>query len=964
MKTTELRQKFLKFFESKGHTIVRSSSLVPHDDPTLLFTNAGMNQFKDVFLGFDKRPYNRATTAQKCVRAGGKHNDLENVGYTARHHTFFEMMGNFSFGDYFKRDAIHFAWEFLTSPEWLNMPKDKLLATVYAEDDEAYNIWLNEIGMPADRIVRIGDNKGAKYASDNFWQMGDTGPCGPCSEIFYDHGEEIWGGIPGSPEEDGDRWIEIWNCVFMQFNRDEQGNMNPLPKPSVDTGMGLERMAAVMQHVHSNYEIDLFQDLLKAVARETGAPFSMDEPSLKVIADHIRSCSFLIADGVMPSNEGRGYVLRRIIRRAVRHGYKLGQKQAFFYKLVPDLVKAMGGAYPELKEKQTQIMEALRAEESRFGETLEKGMGLFNQVFNGMKFLKLESLLPQDGAGKPLALKTAEGVEFTAASRAAPGKKQIVIRPRVSGSLNEGMYIDLQAALETAHIPDAEKPFAEALNAYLMDNIANSKLVIGGEHIFKLYDTYGFPYDLTADMARELGIELDEAGFEREMEAQRTRARAAQSFKANAQLPYEGQDTEFKGYSERQTESKVLALYKNGEQVNELNEGDEGAVVIDFTPFYAESGGQVGDVGYIFAGKNRFEVRDTQKIKAAVFGQFGVQTSGRLKVGDSVTAKVDDEIRNANMRNHSATHLMHKALRDVLGEHVEQKGSLVTAESTRFDISHPQAVTAEEIAEVERRVNEAILANVAVNAAIMSMEDAQKTGAMMLFGEKYGDEVRVLQMGGFSTELCGGTHVSRTGDIGLFKIISEGGIAAGVRRIEAITGLNALKWAQEQERLVKDIIAETKAQTEKDVLAKIQAGAAHAKALEKELAKAKAELAVHAGAKLLDDAKDLGAAKLVAAQIEADAAALREIVTDLTGKSEQAIVLLAAVNDGKVSLCAGVSKPLTGKVKAGDLVKFAAEQVGGKGGGRPDLAQAGGSDVEKLPAMIDSVKDWVGAKLA
>lgn len=874
MKTSELRQKFLKFFETKGHTVVRSSSLVPHDDPTLLFTNAGMNQFKDVFLGFDKRPYSRATTAQKCVRAGGKHNDLENVGYTARHHTFFEMMGNFSFGDYFKRDAIHFAWEFLTSPEWLNIPKDKLLATVYAEDDEAYNIWLNEIGMPSERIVRIGDNKGAKYASDNFWQMGDTGPCGPCSEIFYDHGEEIWGGIPGSPEEDGDRWIEIWNCVFMQFNRDEQGNMNPLPKPSVDTGMGLERIAAVMQHVHSNYEIDLFQDLLKAVARETGAPFSMEEPSLKVIADHIRSCSFLIADGVLPSNEGRGYVLRRIIRRAVRHGYKLGQSKPFFHKLVADLVKEMGGAYPELKEKQAQIEEALKNEESRFAQTLETGMAL------------LENALVKGGK------------------------------------------------------------------------------TLGGEIIFKLYDTYGFPYDLTADICRERNIEPDEAGFEREMEAQRTRARAAQSFKANAQLPYDGQDTEFKGYSERQTESKVLALYKDGEQVNELNEGDSGAVVIDFTPFYAESGGQVGDVGYIFSGENRFEVRDTQKIKAAVFGQFGVQTSGRLKVGDSVTAKVDDEIRNANMRNHSATHLMHKALRDVLGRHVEQKGSLVTAESTRFDISHPQAVTAEEIAEVERRVNEAILANVAVNAAIMSMEDAQKTGAMMLFGEKYGEEVRVLQMGGFSTELCGGTHVSRTGDIGLFKIISEGGIAAGVRRIEAITGLNALKWAQEQERLVKDIIAETKAQTEKDVLAKIQAGAAHAKALEKELARAKAELAVHAGAKLLDDAKDLGAAKLVAAQIEADAAALREIVTDLTGKSDNAVILLAAVNDGKVSLCAGVSKPLTGKVKAGDLVKFAAEQVGGKGGGRPDLAQAGGTDAGKLPAVLDSVKDWVGAKLA
>lgn len=876
MKTSELRQKFLKFFETKGHTVVRSSSLVPHDDPTLLFTNAGMNQFKDVFLGFDKRPYSRATTAQKCVRAGGKHNDLENVGYTARHHTFFEMMGNFSFGDYFKRDAIHFAWEFLTSPEWLNIPKDKLLATVYAEDNEAYNIWLNEIGMPSERIVRIGDNKGAKYASDNFWQMGDTGPCGPCSEIFYDHGKEIWGGIPGSPEEDGDRWIEIWNCVFMQFNRDEQGNMNPLPKPSVDTGMGLERMAAVMQHVHSNYEIDLFQDLLKAVARETGAPFSMEEPSLKVIADHIRSCSFLIADGVLPSNEGRGYVLRRIIRRAVRHGYKLGQSKPFFHKLVADLVQEMGGAYPELKEKQAQIEEALKNEESRFAQTLETGMAL------------LENALAKGGK------------------------------------------------------------------------------TLGGEIIFKLYDTYGFPYDLTADICRERNIEPDEAGFEREMEAQRARARAraAQSFKANAQLPYDGQDTEFKGYSERQTESKVLALYKDGGQVVELNEGDSGAVVIDFTPFYAESGGQVGDVGYIFAGENRFEVRDTQKIKAAVFGQFGVQTSGRLKVGDSVTAKVDDEIRNANMRNHSATHLMHKALRDVLGGHVEQKGSLVTAESTRFDISHPQAVTAEEIAEVERRVNEAVLANVAVNAAIMSMEDAQKTDAMMLFGEKYGDEVRVLQMGGFSTELCGGTHVSRTGDIGLFKIISEGGIAAGVRRIEAITGLNALKWAQEQERLVKDIIAETKAQTEKDVLAKIQAGAAHAKALEKELARAKAELAVHAGAKLLDDAKDLGAAKLVAAQIEADAAALRETVTDLTGKSDNAVILLAAVNEGKVSLCAGVSKALTGKVKAGDLVKFAAEQVGGKGGGRPDLAQAGGTDADKLPEMLASAEGWLCQKLS
>ena len=869
MKTAELRQKYLQFFESKGHQIVRSSSLVPHNDPTLLFTNAGMNQFKDVFLGFDKRSYTRATTAQKCVRAGGKHNDLENVGYTARHHTFFEMLGNFSFGDYFKQQAIHYAWEFLTSPAWLNLPKEKLLVTVYAEDDEAYNIWHKEIGLPENKIVRIGDNKGAKYASDNFWQMGDTGPCGPCTEIFYDHGEHIWGGIPGSPEEDGDRWIEIWNNVFMQFNRDEQGNMNPLPKPSVDTGMGLERMAAVMQGVHSNYEIDLFKNLLKAVARETGVEFSMDVPSLKVIADHIRSCSFLIADGVLPSNEGRGYVLRRIIRRAVRHGYKLGQKQAFFHKLVADLVKEMGDAYPELREKQTQIEEALKAEETRFAKTLETGMAL------------LENAL--------------------------------------SGSLKR----------------------------------------LNGEIIFKLYDTYGFPYDLTADICRERGVEMDEDGFNKAMDEQRARARAAQNFKANTQLDYNGQDTEFKGYSERKVNATVIALYKDSEAVTELHEGETGAIVLDQTPFYAESGGQVGDVGYILAGENRFEVRDTQKIKAAVFGQFGVQVSGSLKVGDSVLAEIDNDIRNANMRNHSATHLMHKALREVLGSHVEQKGSLVTAESTRFDISHNQAITPEEIAEVERRVNTAILANVAVDANIMSMEDAQKTGAMMLFGEKYGDEVRVLQMGEFSTELCGGTHVARTGDIGLFKIISESGIAAGVRRLEAITGLNALRWAQNQETLLKNIISEVKAQTEKDVLSKIQANANQTKALEKELAKAKAELAVHAGTKLLDNAKDLGAASLVVAQIDAEASALRDIVTDLTGKSDKAVVLLAAVNDGKVSLCAGVSKPLTAKVKAGDLVKFAAEQVGGKGGGRPDLAQAGGTDVAKLPETLASVENWV-----
>ena len=1020
MKTSELRQKFLKFFESKGHTIVRSSSLVPHDDPTLLFTNAGMNQFKDVFLGFDKRAYSRATTAQKCVRAGGKHNDLENVGYTARHHTFFEMMGNFSFGDYFKRDAIHFAWEFLTSPEWLNIPKEKLLATVYAEDDEAYNIWLNEIGMPAERIVRIGDNKGAKYASDNFWQMGDTGPCGPCSEIFYDHGEEIWGGIPGSPEEDGDRWIEIWNCVFMQFNRDEQGNMNPLPKPSVDTGMGLERMAAVMQHVHSNYEIDLFQDLLKAVARETGAPFSMDEPSLKVIADHIRSCSFLISDGVMPSNEGRGYVLRRIIRRAVRHGYKLGQKQAFFYKLVPDLVKAMGDAYPELKEKQAQIEEALKNEESRFGQTLETGLKLFDDELSKVQFNALckhvsENAYSNETMSVSSALNTNGHWEllFTPiSSKITPlkfnyenwrnaeqylkeNKNQITVDKNIlidgfkgaaAGAIGAlfvnavfGTKISLGTAaatggalntgagyLEKNQLESERDDFINALELLIPQLVEcgnTQKTTLAGETIFKLYDTYGFPYDLTADMARELGIDLDEEGFNREMEAQRARARAAQNFKANAQLDYTGADTEFTGYEKRSQDTKIIALYKGSEAVDELQAGEAGVVVLEQTPFYAESGGQVGDVGFIFAGENRFRVEDTQKIKAAVHGQFGAVVSGRLKVGDAVSAEIDNDIRDSIMRNHSVTHLMHKALRDVLGTHVEQKGSLQNAELTRFDISHPQGISAEEIAEVERRVNAAIIANVPVKVETMSIEDAQKSGAMMLFGEKYGDFVRVITMGDYSTELCGGTHVARTGDIGFFKIISEGGIAAGIRRVEAITGLAALAWAQNQESLMKNIIAEVKAQTEKDVLAKIQANAANAKALEKELAKAKAELAVHAGAKLLDSAKDLGAAKLVAAQIEADAAALREIVTDLTGKSDNAVILLAAVNDGKVSLCAGVSKPLTNKVKAGDLVKFAAEQVGGKGGGRPDLAQAGGTDAVKLPEMLGSVEGWVSRKL-
>lgn len=877
MKTAELRSKFLQFFQSQGHQVVPSSSLVPpQDDKTLLFTNAGMNQFKDVFLGFDKRPYTRATTAQKCVRAGGKHNDLENVGYTARHHTFFEMLGNFSFGNYFKHDALHFAWTFLTSKEWLNLPQEKLLVTVYAEDDEAYNIWLNEIGLPPERIIRIGDNKGARYASDNFWQMGDTGPCGPCSEIFYDHGDHIWGGPPGSAEEDGDRFIEIWNCVFMQYNRDENGTMHPLPKPSVDTGMGLERIAAVLQHVDSNYEIDLLVNLLKAVARVVEVPYSQDTPSLKVIADHIRSCAFLIADGVLPSNEGRGYVLRRIIRRAVRHGYKLGRKQPFFHLLVADLVAEMGEAYPELVEKEAQIRAVLQQEETRFAQTLETGMALLEDT--------------------------------------------------------------LQQGVNT----------------------------LSGEVIFKLYDTYGFPYDLTADIARERNISLDEAGFEREMAAQRTRARAAQTFKShNVQLVYDGADTEFKGYGERQTESRILALYnKEGMAVEQLNSGDDGTVVIDFTPFYAESGGQVGDVGYIFAGEHRFEVQDTQKIKATVTGQWGTVVAGQLKVGDEVTAQVNNEMRDASMRNHSATHLMHRALRDVLGTHVEQKGSLVTPDRTRFDFSHSQPLTAGQITEIEQRVNQAILANVVVNAANMAFDAAIAAGAMALFGEKYGDEVRVLRMGDFSTELCGGTHVARTGDIGLFKIVSESGIASGVRRIEAITGLNALRFVQQQEQLVKTVVAELKAQTSEDVLAKIETLHQHTKSLEKELTQAKAELAKQTGAALLNQAKTVGSAVLIVDNVpDTDAATLRELVVSLSGQADNRVVVLASVINDKISLAVGVSKPLSKQVKAGDLVRFLAEQLGGKGGGRPELAQAGATDVAQLPAALQSVAEWVAAKL-
>ena len=877
MKASEIRQKFLDFFASKGHQIVASSSLVPWEDPTLLFTNAGMNQFKDVFLGFDKRPYTRATTSQKCVRAGGKHNDLENVGYTARHHTFFEMLGNFSFGDYFKRDAISYAWEFLTSPQWLGLPKDKLMVTVYASDDEAFDIWNKEVGVPADKIVRIGDNKGAPYASDNFWQMGDTGPCGPCTEIFYDHGAHIWGGPPGSPEEDGDRFIEIWNNVFMQFNRTEDGVLHPLPKPSVDTGMGLERISAVLQHVHANYEIDLFVNLLKAAARATGVEYNQQTPSLKVIADHIRACSFLIADGVLPSNDGRGYVLRRIIRRAIRHGYKLGQKGLFFHTLVADLAAEMGDAYPELRQQQAKIEDALKQEEIKFAETLDKGMAL------------------------------------------------------------------LEGAL------------------------AGEQKTLDGKVAFQLYDTYGFPLDLTADICRERDIAIDQAGFDAAMDAQRVQSRAASSFKMGGQLEYSGADTRFEGYTLATTQAHVLALYKDGQPVNSLQAGEAGVVVLDNTAFYAEGGGQVGDVGEIAATGGLdalFDVKDTQKITASVFGHHGALSRGSLKVGDSVTATIDLHARRATQRNHSATHLLHSALRHVLGSHVQQKGSLVNPERARFDFAHGQPVSAAELAEVERLVNQAILANHEVKAELMNQDDALKAGAMALFGEKYGDVVRVLSMGDVSIELCGGTHVGRTGDIGLFKVVSEGGVAAGVRRIEAVTGEGAIAHIQTQDALLRELSATLKAQSLDDVAGKIAAMQDGVKTLEKELARLKAKLAASAGDELAAQAQDIGGAKLLAAELEgADAAALRETLDKLKDKLKSAIIVLASRGDGKVQLAAGVTADLTGKVKAGELVNFVAGQVGGKGGGKPDMAMAGGSEPAKLPEALASVAGWVGSKL-
>ena len=886
--SNEIRQAFLDFFASKGHEIVASSSLVPHGDPTLLFTNAGMNQFKDVFLGFDKRPYTRAATSQKCVRAGGKHNDLENVGYTARHHTFFEMLGNFSFGDYFKQDAISYAWELLT--EVFKLPKDKLTVTVYADDDEAYDIWNKKIGVPAERIIRIGDNKGARFASDNFWMMGDTGPCGPCTEIFYDHGDHIPGGPPGSPDEDGDRFIEIWNNVFMQFNRDEAGVMHKLPKPSVDTGMGLERLSAVLQHVHANYEIDLFKTLIAAAARETKTT-DISSPSLKVLADHIRACSFLIADGVIPGNEGRGYVLRRIIRRAIRHGYKLGVRSAFFNKIVPDLVNEMGGAYPELKTERTKITNTLKLEEDRFFETIE----------NGMTILEAE-----------------------------------ILKFRMGNVGMLGSPITLTGALPL--------------------------LLLDGEVAFKLHDTYGFPLDLTADICRERGVTVDTAGFDAAMTRQKEQARAAGKFKMAANLEYRGADTDFKGYDTLETAAKVLALYKDSTSVNTLNEGDQGVVVLDTTPFYAESGGQIGDNGVLKSENGIFAVEDTQKIQAAVFGHHGVLKTGTLNVGDAVKANVDMASRAASMRNHSATHLMHKALREVLGEHVQQKGSLVDTEKTRFDFVHNAPMTDAEIAKVEAIVNAEILANTATQARLMDIEAAKQTGAMMLFGEKYGEIVRVLDIGS-TTELCGGTHVSRTGDIGLFKIYSESGVAAGVRRVEATTGTGALKLINTQQALINQLAGDFKAPPA-EILNKVAQLTDHAKALEKEIARLKSKLASGQGDDLVSQAIEINGVKVLAATLEgADANALRETMDKLKDKLKTAAIVLASVNGGKVSLAAGVTQDVIAKIKAGDLVNFVAQQVGGKGGGKPDMAMAGGTDAGQLPKALASVQEWVTQKL-
>ena len=865
----DIRKTFLDFFASKGHTIVESSPLVPGNDPTLMFTNSGMVQFKDVFLGTDKRSYNRATSVQACLRAGGKHNDLENVGYTARHHTFFEMLGNWSFGDYFKRESLKWAWELLT--EVYKLPADKLLATVYAEDDEAYDIWTKEIGLPPERVIRIGDNKGGRYKSDNFWMMADTGPCGPCSEIFYDHGAHIPGGPPGSPDEDGDRFIEIWNNVFMQFEMHEDGSVTPLPAPCVDTGMGLERLAAILQHVHSNYEIDLFDALIKAAARETGCA-DLANPSLKVIADHIRATSFLIVDGVIPSNEGRGYVQRRIVRRAIRHGYKLGQKTPFFHKLVQDLVQQMGAAYPKLAAQEARITEVLRVEEERFFETLAHGMEILDSALAG-------------------------------------GQQQLP-----------------------------------------------------GEVAFKLHDTYGFPLDLTNDVCRERGLSVDEAGFNAAMQHQKETARAAGKFKMDKLLDYQGAANAFTGYTQLAESTKIVALYAEGTPVSVLNAGESGVIVLESTPFYAESGGQVGDQGVISAGSSRFAVQDTQKIKADVFGHHGVLAEGSLKVGDAVQAQVDTDLRAATMRNHSVTHLMHHALHTVLGEHVQQKGSLVNAERTRFDFTHNAPVTPAQITQIEALVNAEILANTATDARVMDIEAAKATGAMMLFGEKYGETVRVLDIG-TSRELCGGTHVQRTGDIGLFKIVAESGVAAGVRRVEAVTGLNALTYLQGLEATVDAAASTLKAPTA-ELTTRIVSTLEQIKTLEKEVAQLKGKLASSQGDELLGQAVEVQGVKILAAQLEgADAKTLRDTLDKLKDKLKSAAIVLAAVDGDKVQLAAGVTPDTLGKVKAGELVNFVAQQVGGKGGGKPDMAMAGGTQPAALPQALASVQAWVAGKL-
>ena len=870
---SQIRQAFVDFFVSKGHTHVASSSLVPADDPTLLFTNAGMNQFKECFLGLEKRAYNRAVTSQRCVRAGGKHNDLENVGYTARHHTFFEMLGNFSFGDYFKRDAIKFAWELLTVV--YKLPAEKLTVTVYADDNEAYDIWEKEVGVPKERIIRIGDNKGGRYASDNFWMMGDTGPCGPCSELFYDHGPHIPGGPPGSPDEDGDRFIEIWNLVFMQYNREvKDGAMIPLPKPSVDTGMGLERLSAVLQHVHANYEIDLFQALIKGAMRETGCT-DIESPSLRVIADHIRACAFLVCDGVIPENAGRGYVLRRIARRAMRHGYKLGQKQPFFYKLVDDLAAVMGDVFPEISASKERVKAVLKQEEERFGETLENGMLI--------------------------------------------------------------------------------------LDAAVGDDVGKGNKRLDGETAFKLYDTFGFPVDLTADIGRERGFEVDMAGFEAAMAVQQQRSRGAGKFVAKGTVVYDGAKTDFKGYEVLSATGQILALYRDGSSVKALTAGEAGIVVLDKTPFYAESGGQVGDVGVLASGGATFEVADTSKIQADVFGHYGAVASGTLRVGDSISANVNLDIRARVMRHHSVTHLMHKALREVLGNHVQQKGSLVDADKTRFDFAHNSPLTNVEIARVETIVNTEILKNESTSAKVMGLEAAQKTGAMMLFGEKYGDEVRVLEIGS-SRELCGGTHVARTGDIGLFKIVAEGGVAAGVRRVEAVAGSVAFDYVQNMERQLQGSAALLKAQPQ-EVAAKVSALLENIKALEKQLSNLKSKVATSQGDDLLGQAIEVNGVKVLVAKLEGvDAKGLRDTLDQVKNKLKSGVIVLAVVDGDKVQIAAGVTPDLTMKFKAGELVNHVAQQVGGKGGGKPDMAMAGGTDASQLAAALASVRVWVEAR--